>query len=298
MSTLTASTLAAQHILAEFNRIPRSKPLFVGIQGPQGSGKTHLSRSLVSLLSSPPHSLHLAVFSVDDLYLTHEGLVDLAANNPGNRLWKGRGQPGTHDVELGAYTLKKLRDLNDSSSSNIVTLPIFDKSKFNGEGDRLSEGVNIEGPVDIVILEGWCMGFYPLDNETLNKKRDAIISGSDDSLRNDLDIAQRCMEGISKRDVEQVNESLHGYVEQWYPYFEAFIQWRLQQEHDMKSKNGGVGMTDDQVVKFVDRYIPGYIFFAPGIEHGGSSQNCPPWHGRGLCITIDENRQVIKTSKF
>lgn len=220
----TVSSLAAQHILAQFARFQRCKPLFVGIQGPQGSGKTHLTRSLVSELSSAPHSLRLAVFSVDDLYLTHSGLVELAQRNPGNSLWNGRGQPGTHDIKLGADILRQLRDLNDSTNGRMVTLPIFDKSKYNGEGDRLSEGVRVEAPVDIVILEGWCMGFCPLDKETLDKKWDSIFSGSDNSFGSDLHIVQRAINGIFKENIEQVNEVLHKYAEQWYPHFKVFVQ--------------------------------------------------------------------------
>jgi len=32
-----------------------------------------------------------------------------------------------------------------------------------------------------------------------------------------------------------------------HPY-EFIYEWRLQQEHNMKAKNGGRGMTDEQVV--------------------------------------------------
>lgn len=220
----TVSSLAARHVLSQLYQLQRSRPLFVGIQGPQGSGKTHLTKSLVSTLTSAPHSLRVAVFSVDDLYLTHSGLVDLAERHPGNMLWKGRGQPGTHDVKLGADILEQLRDLNTPPDGRTVTLPIFDKSKFNGEGDRLSEGVKVDAPIDIVILEGWCMGFYLLDKETLRKKWDSVLSESDGSFGNDLSIVRRAMKGVSRKDIEQANEALRGYVEHWYPHFQAFIQ--------------------------------------------------------------------------
>lgn len=57
-----------------------------------------------------------------------------------------------------------------------------------------------------------------------------------------------------------------------------------QQEHAMKSKNGGLGMTDEQVENFVARYMPGYECFGAGIE--------TRWKGALLRIVIDLQRQV------
>jgi len=87
-----------------------------------------------------------------------------------------------------------------------------------------------------------------------------------------------------------------------HPY-EFIYKWRLQQEHCAKAKNGGRGMTDEQVVAFVDRYIPGYVFFGGGVQKGYQSRTAgtavlPPWSGRGLKITIDEHRQVTNMEKF
>jgi D-glycerate 3-kinase len=45
--------------------------------------------------------------SLDDLYLDHEGLVNIRTNNPSNQLLQARGQPGTHDIDLSlAFFLK------------------------------------------------------------------------------------------------------------------------------------------------------------------------------------------------
>ncbi|KIJ51317.1 hypothetical protein M422DRAFT_158179 [Sphaerobolus stellatus SS14] len=302
------ASLVAQHILSRLaTHAPRTKPLFAAVQGPQGSGKTHLTRSLVSILSSPPHSLQVAVLSIDDLYLTHDGLVELAAHNPNNKLWQGRGQPGTHDVKLGADILAQLCDLNNTQSQ--VLLPSFDKSKFNGEGDRVAEAVPVDPPIDVVIFEGWCVGFYPLTEAELEAKWESICM----QVRSDPgSILARSMAPLCKEDIKAVNDALRGYVKAWYNFFDAFVQicspldtgyeyiylWRLQQEHNMKAKNGGIGMTDEQVTRFVDRYIPGYDFFGQGVITGGTAEGLPPWMGNGLRITIDKNRNVIDTSEF
>jgi len=68
-------------------------------------------------------------------------------------------------------------------------------------------------------------------------------------------------------------------------------------------------MTDDQVERFIDRYIPGYIFFGDGVMHGYGTKNeevrdgtekfgCPPWSGRGLRVTLDEKREVLDSQLF
>src|SRR6201999_4284528 len=87
--------LALQHHGSRYEASPAPlPPLFVLLQGPQGSGKTHLTTGLTRLLASDPHALRVASLSIDDLYLTHDELVALARANPHNTLWAGRGQPG------------------------------------------------------------------------------------------------------------------------------------------------------------------------------------------------------------
>jgi pantothenate kinase-related protein Tda10 len=57
-----------------------------------------------------------------------------------------------------------------------IAIPSYDKSAFSGAGDRrpISEWdiVNKDGqqPVDVVIMEGWCVGFRALPNDELQKR--------------------------------------------------------------------------------------------------------------------------------
>ena len=78
----------------------------------------------------------------------------------------------------------------------------------------------------------------------------------------------------------------------------------------MKARNGGKGMDDEQVRRcvwgkvlvfgqshtfrgrFVDRYVPGYVFFGDGVRSN------PSWRGRGLAVTVGENRQVLGVEHF
>lgn len=154
----------------------RFPPLFVGVQGPQGSGKTFLTSHLHKQLSTSPHLLSVAVLSIDDLYLPHDGLASLARNHSQNRLLQGRGLPGTHDIELGNALLENIKKINGNSDE--LELPIFDKSLFGGEGDRLPHGKVIRPPIDVFILEGWCVGFYPTSISLIEERWDKPVSST------------------------------------------------------------------------------------------------------------------------
>ena len=64
-------------------------------------------------------------------------------------------------MELGVRVLQGLRDINNDGGRNEVLLPAFKKSLQNGEGDRLppSPTHSTKGPLDVVLMEGWCVGF-------------------------------------------------------------------------------------------------------------------------------------------
>lgn len=215
MAALTKLEAAAAHILKE---IPTSKkPLFVAVQGPQGSGKTYLSGQLRNYLTSDPHNLRTAVLSIDDLYLPHAGLTALANSQPLNPLWRGRGQPGTHDIDLGIKILSALKE----GTSN-VELPRFDKSLHDGQGDRLpmdGSGIVVQQPpvVDVVILEGWCVGFYPIPQRELDSRWDGVWKEERDLLGLPGDTL------CDKVDIERINEALDKYVQFW-NLFDTFIQ--------------------------------------------------------------------------
>lgn len=189
-------------------------PLFVALQGPQGSGKSYLSARLQSELATGPTPLRVEVLSIDDLYLCHEGLVSLADTHAHNRLLHGRGQPGTHDVSMGIQIVSSLK-----SGTSPVKLPRFDKSLFNGEGDRLPEEawtvVHQPPLIDVVILEGWCVGFKPITDAQL----DIRWKLWEEELKK-LQISDTL---CSKGDVSELNAFLKQYSALW-DLFDVNIQ--------------------------------------------------------------------------
>jgi D-glycerate 3-kinase len=110
------------------------------------------------------------------LYLPHSEQEALAKSQPNNPLVQHRGQPSTHDVKLGTDVFAAI-----SSRQSNIRVPSYDKSAFNGAGDRLTESdwetCNRQGepPVEVVIFEGWCVGFRALSDDELEHKWKAAV---------------------------------------------------------------------------------------------------------------------------
>ncbi|KAK6397065.1 hypothetical protein LTR65_007564 [Meristemomyces frigidus] len=249
-------------------------PFFVGLNGVQGAGKTTLVTTLASTLSSPPHSLPTVVLSIDDLYLPHTQQEALARSHSDNPLVQHRGQPSTHDVKLGTELFSAL--LNRQSH---IKLPSYDKSAFSGRGDRRPENewetVNTNGqqPVEVVVFEGWCVGFRALsDDEAEQKWKDAKAE-----YESKGDGYQGQLGKLQLEHVLFVNSKLREY-DALTDQFGAFMHidaedaqyvyaWRLEQEAALRAAKG-TGMTDEQVIKFVNGYYPAYELYTDVLRHG------------------------------
>jgi len=129
------------------------RPLLVGINGAQGSGKTTLCRFLETLLIE--HNLRTVTLSLDDLYLPRVERIALAADL--HPLLATRGVPGTHGVALGEAIL------DDLLAGRTAALPRFDKAA----DDRAAMRRMVEPPIDVVLFEGWCVGAVPQTAEAL-----------------------------------------------------------------------------------------------------------------------------------
>lgn len=140
-------------------------PLIVGINGAQGSGKSTVCRFLEILLRQ--RRLRAVTLSLDDLYLTRAERAELAEKV--HPLFATRGVPGTHAVGLG------LGIVEDVLAGRRFTLPRFDKAR----DDRAPEGETVTGPVDVLLLEGWCVGAQPQDAQDLTEPLNALEAEED-----------------------------------------------------------------------------------------------------------------------
>ncbi|KAI0976402.1 P-loop containing nucleoside triphosphate hydrolase protein [Xylaria arbuscula] len=240
-------------------------PFVLGLSGLQGSGKSTWAASLAQALNEC-HHYKTVILSLDDLYLPHADLVRLRESNPTNRLYRNRGQPGTHDEVLARQFFDSLYSGKD------VALPSFDKSRFNGEGDRVPESeweiVPADPPLDVIIFEGWCVGFSSLSEGDLKAKWSiARDSGSDTVL------------GTHPFEhIKLLNENLQRYNQSFMGprHFDHLIhldtnqlanvyRWRIQQEQALRATKG-MGQTDEEVIAFIQAYMPAYELYLKRLQ--------------------------------
>lgn len=292
------------HILTHYelyknNRIKRGlprQPMIVGVSGCQGSGKTTLCDTITHLLKEEPYNLNIINFSLDDLYLNHKDQLLLSKKYENNPLYQQRGQAGSHDLKLAKETFNLLIQQKEG----YIPIPAYDKSLNSGKGDRLdkSQWKYAIAPIDIILFEGWMLGFKPL----LKVKQTAI--------------------GIENAKV--MNALLNEYERDIYPFFDIFIhlspneinqvfKWRLEQEQNMKITRGVEGLSDEQVKLFVETYMPAYELYLPRLNKVGfygqglEGETLKPYEGliradngyseknRHLRIILDEHRRVLQS---
>ncbi|KAK4428061.1 D-glycerate 3-kinase, chloroplastic [Sesamum alatum] len=246
-------------------------PLVIGFSAPQGCGKTTLVFALDFLFRI--NGRNTATISIDDFYLTAEGQAKLRESNPGNALLEFRGNAGSHDLSLSIETLTAVSKLTKEGKK--MKLPRYDKSAYSGRGDRADPSTwpEVEGPLTAVLFEGWMLGFKPVPSE--------VVKSVDPQL-------------------EIVNKNLEAYFDAWDKFIKSWIvikiqdpscvyQWRLQAEIAMRA-DGKPGMSDEEVLDFVSRYLPAYKAYLPTLYAEGPNGSDPE---HLLVVEIDEGRNPI-----
>jgi len=251
-----------RRIKAVAKSAPVRRPALIGLTCPQGGGKTTLLETLRHVMAS--EGRRCVSISIDDFYLPFEEQEAMSHRFSGNHLLQGRGNPGTHDVGLATSTLHSLLKCGLGER---VRVPRYDKSLRGAKGDRLPEGqwTEVEGPLDAVLFEGWCLGFRPVP-----------------------------CEAVQDPNLLPINLFLAEQFDQWCPLMDAFVviqvddhrwvfEWRREAEHQMIAQ-GKPGMTDEEVERFCSRYMPSYAQYLPGLY----TKEVVP--GRQLSFRVDRNR--------
>lgn len=219
-----------------------NKPLFISINGAQGTGKSTLSHFLKHLIEAES-GFSVAEISLDDFYSTRAEREQLAKSV--HPLLQTRGVPGTHDLKLMENTLSMLYE------GDACLIPRFNKAM----DDRYphEQWTSSKNNTDIVLFEGWCNHSPPQsDNELL-------------SPINELE---------SKEDTEGVwrhyaNDKLKDYHAKVFdhadmtimlkaPDFEKIYEWRSLQEEKLKQNTQDCEqshiMSADKLKRFIQHY--------------------------------------------
>ena len=289
---------------------PPPPPLVIGLSAPQGCGKTTIVTQLQRLLSAT--NVAATSFSIDDVYLTGAEQDDLAAAHPDNALLRFRGNAGSHDVSLGIDVLRALKNINNENEKNNekeedkggdgdvgggggVAVPRYDKTMRGGRGDRAPSSTwpTVRAPLDVVLLEGWMLGFEPV--------------GSDAAAAVDPDLTR-----VDEALMNDGYDGLHALVDDWMVVRvgdpEWVYKWRLQAEVAARDA-GKPTLTDDEVADFVARFMPAYVAYLPrlydagpplGALRGGeegvvvvAGEGEGGGAGRVLTIRVDAERNVV-----
>jgi D-glycerate 3-kinase len=215
----------------------------VGVCGPQASGKSTATAVVRRLLEG--RGLKVALFSLDDLYLTHAERQALARDV--HPLFATRGVPGTHDVALGEALIAALQAPGETA------IPAFDKA--SDDRRPRAEWPRFDGPADVVLFEGWCVGARPQTPAELTAPVNEL------ERERDPDATWR----------RRVNAELAGPYQRLFarltslvllqaPSFEVVLGWRLEQEHKLRDRitrqgdDGARVMSDQAVEAFIRHY--------------------------------------------
>ena len=207
-------------------------PNVIGLTGAQGSGKTTLATMLV--LWARQQGINASSVSLDDYYLSQQQRAVFAATV--HPLLAMRGMPGSHAIE------QAINDAKAVLGAEAIALPVFDKA--------LDQPVAARKPqrVDLLIVEGWCLGVTPQSPEQLWPAVNAL------ELTEDQDASWRTF----------VNQQLAGQYQQYWQLFEQLIwlkapdwpaicRWRKLQEQQLWLCRGN-GMSDAELERFMQSF--------------------------------------------
>lgn len=178
-------------------------------------------------------------------------------------------------------------------SSRETKIPSYDKSLHGGLGDRLplSQWKTVNGPsqppIRVIVLEGWCVGFRSLHHSAIAAKyaSPSSLTLKDHKLEDLLFVNEKLREYDVLTDAFDASIHIDAEDTRW------VYDWREQQEGALRRERG-VGMSVDEVKRFVDAYYPAYELFVEGVRGGVLKGRGQDEKGRQLRLVVGKDRRV------
>ncbi len=247
-------------------------PLFVGINGCQGSGKSTLSAFIQMYLAQQCQQTTV-VISLDDFYLSHSQRQNLALDV--HPLLRTRGVPGTHNMGQAKQVLIALKN------QQAVTIPRFNKASDNPHHPDL--WTQIDKPAEVIIFEGWCWGVQPQSSTQLIQPINELEATED---------PKQVWRHYVNAQLAKHYCPLYSFINHWVmlkpPSFADVFAWRLEQEQKLRD----ITPVDKQQQLMNAAQIQRFIqHFQRLTEHGFNtlSNKCDE------VFNLNSNRQVVST---
>ena len=201
----------------------KGKTLFLGVSGGQGSGKTTVT-GILKIILKKFFKRQIHVSSIDDFYKTLEERNKMS--NKIHSLFKTRGVPGTHDINL----VKKFFNFIKKEKFRKIKLPKFEKAR----DDRLKKKYwySVKKKPEIVILEGWCVGAKPQSNSLIRKPINILEKYEDRDL-----IWRKYVNEKLKKEYKKLFAMIDYLIFMKVPNFNMIFKWRLLQENKLRKKS-------------------------------------------------------------
>ncbi|KAH7156614.1 P-loop containing nucleoside triphosphate hydrolase protein [Dactylonectria macrodidyma] len=291
-------------LIQAHRQTPSSTPYVLGLSGLQGSGKSTWAAALSAALIAQ-HALKTRILSLDDLYSDHAELVALREANPDNGLLQTRGQPGTHDEALAREFFRQVSSVNSNKTPDtFIKWPAYDKSLHSGQGGRVPveqwDKVPVSEGLDVLIFEGWCLGFQPLSAEQVKAKWEADKASGEPQTEEAALV--RTLAGHALSHLQHINDNLARYCDSFAGprFFDGFLhlstdklmhvyEWRLGQEEALRRHKPG--MTDEQVIRFVRGYMPAYELFLGRLQTENFFKG-EPGDKKHVQVVLNKGREV------
>ena len=234
------------------------------IAGSQGSGKSTLS-VLIKKFFLKFYSKNVVILSIDDFYLSSFQRKRLARKF-NTDLFETRGVPGTHNLKLLDKVINNLM-----KKKFPVYIPVFDKVTDNKKNYKRKIS-----KVDLLILEGWCVGSKPIDMKYLK------ININDLEKKNDSNLIWRTAYNSALINYQKLFKKFDYYIFIKFPNWEFVIDWKYKQELDLRSIKSNIRLKKklQQFIKYYQKLSKWMSLTTPSYCN--------------VLITLDKNQSIKK----